>query len=102
MAASRGHDGVVRLLLDHGVDARALSRRNRTAIDLARQHGHASTEELLQNNMQQNQKERVARHKLAAHLTKALVRKREDKESKDQHAPTEHKLATEREERKSY
>ena len=47
-AAGKGHEAVVRLLLERGADASAADKRGQTAADLAQKGGHAAVVILLQ------------------------------------------------------
>lgn len=47
IAASKGHTEVVRLLLDAGADRSVKARNGRDAADMARDHGHMETLEVL-------------------------------------------------------
>lgn len=50
-AAFRGHDHIIKLLLDKGADPRKRTTEKLTAADIAAQFGHKSCEKLLRNRM---------------------------------------------------
>jgi hypothetical protein len=42
LAAARGHDSIVRILLDRGANVRAVNRRERDALFMAVVYGHSA------------------------------------------------------------